>query len=345
MSPCLPSFLRRLTAPSVKNILLCGCGGGFDFVHAAALLPLLRGAGKNVVISSYSFGDPSQIGGDSTVVFEMNGAVVKRVTARSEPTAHYGPEVHLCSFLDVRYPETAPHEVYASNARAFTVPVLTGFYGQLVAAHDIDAVLLVDGGSDSLMRGDEEGLGDPVEDAVSIAAVAALQRPLTKVVACVGLGTDRFNHVSDGASLRAIAELTARGGFLGALCLEAGGEALGFYEALLEHVYARQSFRSVLAGAIATSARGAFAQAPIDARFGGRTEPGDVYLWPLMAMFWAFDVGVVAERSQLVQWIRSCTSVDECYAALLRERGKLSLRPIEDLPRHEDYRNAAGRFI
>lgn len=341
---CLPTFLRRLLAPQVKTILLGGCGGGFDFLHAMALVPLLRSAGKQVVIHSFSFGDPQRIS-DSPVVFEEGDAVVKQVTGRSRPDSTYGPEVHLCSFLDGRFSTTAPHTAYASYARAFTVPALTRLLRWIVAEHQVDAVLLVDGGSDSLMRGDEEGLGDPVEDAVSVAALASLEGLETKVIACVGLGTDRFNHVSDAATLRAIAELTASGGFLGTYSLEPGSEALTFYEALLQHVYERQSFRSVLAGAIATAARGGFAGAPIDPRFVGRTRPGEVYLWPLMAMFYAFDAGVVAERSFIVQWIRECATVEDCYAALARERRRVPRRAVEQLPRHEDHRNPHGRFL
>ena len=37
----------------------------------------------------------------------------------------------------------------------------------------VDAVVLFDGGSDSLMRGDEHGVGDLTEDAVRAAAAAA----------------------------------------------------------------------------------------------------------------------------------------------------------------------------
>ncbi len=38
----------------------------------------------------------------------------------------------------------------------------------------IDCVILVDGGTDSLMRGDEKQLGTPTEDMTSIAAVSML---------------------------------------------------------------------------------------------------------------------------------------------------------------------------
>ncbi|MFG2682134.1 FAD-dependent monooxygenase [Streptomyces sp. NPDC048392] len=43
-----------------------------------------------------------------------------------------------------------------------------------IAPHRIDAVVLVDGGTDTMLRGDEAGLGPPEEDLTSVAALAAL---------------------------------------------------------------------------------------------------------------------------------------------------------------------------
>jgi hypothetical protein len=78
------------------------------------------------------------------------------------------------------------------------VPLLTRFYRQLVEMHSVDAIVLADGGSDSIMAGDEEGLGDPIEDAVPVTTVASLEELKAKVLITIGLSTDRFNHVSDG---------------------------------------------------------------------------------------------------------------------------------------------------
>jgi hypothetical protein len=41
----LPAFVRRLGDPSIRTVLLCGCGGGFDFVHA--LVPMHKGCHGN----------------------------------------------------------------------------------------------------------------------------------------------------------------------------------------------------------------------------------------------------------------------------------------------------------
>lgn len=343
-SALLPGFLRKLQDPAIKTVLLAGCGGGFDFVHGLMLWPELRRLGKKVVVGSYSFGDPAKIGNAPTV-FEEGQALARYVTAQSVPARSYAPEVHAASFLDERFPEDGPHGLYAFYARAFTVPTLTRLYGQLVQEHQVDAVILVDGGSDSLMAGDEEGLGDPVEDAVSITTVADLPGPKLKLLLTTGLGADRFNHVSDAATLRAIAELTRAGGFLGALSLEPDGVPMRLYRDLLAHLDARHAFRSVLSASILASAEGGFGSEAIPETVAGRVSPGGLFLWPLMAMVFAFDVQAVAARSRFPGWLRTAQTVHECYARVLAGREALSLRPVENLPRHEDLRNPDGRFL
>ena len=339
-SSLVPTFLQQLADPAVKTILLCGCGGGFDFVHSLTIYPELLRLDKKVIIGSYSFGDPGKIG-NAINVFDEDGVAAKRVTATSTPDGHYGPEVHVCSFLDQCYPNSAPHFVYAYYARDFSVPLLSRFYGQLMETHSVDAIVLFDGGSDSLMAGDEEGLGDPIEDAVSVATVASLQGLKARILISIGLGTDRFNHVSDASSLRAIFELTRMGGFLGAVSLEPTGDGPRLYRSCLDHIYERQGFRSVLAGTIASAVEGHFGMGKIPPLLSERVGPGELFLWPLMAMLWAFDAEAVARRSLITDWIRDCETVPECFRALKAGRDQLGhqLRSVENFPRHEDMRH------
>lgn len=66
---------------------------------------------------------------------------------------------------------------------------LRAAYRALIERYDIDAVVLVDGGTDILMRGDETGLGTPEEDLTSVAALAGIDVP-ERLVASVGFGID-----------------------------------------------------------------------------------------------------------------------------------------------------------
>jgi hypothetical protein len=130
------------------------------------------------------------------------------VTAETTADPVYCPEVHLCRYLDSRYPDEAPHGVHAYYARDFDVRTLSAFYAELVRDHDIDTIVFIDGGSDSLLAGDEADLGDPIEDITSVSAVSHLEGVPSKRLVSVGFGIDRYNGVSDAASLRALAELT-----------------------------------------------------------------------------------------------------------------------------------------
>jgi hypothetical protein len=46
-----------------------------------------------------------------------------------------------------------------------------------------------------------------------------------------------------------------------------------------------------------------------------------LFVWPLTSFLWAFDVNGVARRSLACDWIRDCTSHDECERAIARRRG------------------------
>jgi Protein of unknown function (DUF1152) len=65
-----------------------------------------------------------------------------------------------------------PPTVYAFEKVG--VRPLRDAYGHLVRELGVGAVLLLDGGTDILLRGDEAGLGTPEEDILSLAAVARL---------------------------------------------------------------------------------------------------------------------------------------------------------------------------
>lgn len=117
---------------------------------------------------------------------------------------------------------------------------LTRLYKQFIKEHNIDTILTIDGGTDSLMKGNEDGLGDPIEDCVSVTTAALLTEEdgiRNKLLLTVGFGMDRFNTVSDADSLRAVAELTALGGYLGSVSIEPSSECFTFYKDCVDHIY------------------------------------------------------------------------------------------------------------
>ncbi|MGC4121762.1 MAG: DUF1152 domain-containing protein [Myxococcales bacterium] len=79
-------------------------------------------------------------------------------------------------------------------------------------------MVLVDGGTDILMRGDEAGLGTPVEDITSLSAVHGLGLG-ESIVACLGFGVDAFHGVCHAHFLENVAALSKEKGYLGVAAL------------------------------------------------------------------------------------------------------------------------------
>jgi len=318
MSLFEPSFLRMLADPAVKTVMVCGCGGGFDFVHGQTLYPELKRLGKKVVLASYTFGGTdrfqdakpywsySRCGGQPTCVL-INGST--KLTKEAE--GRYAPDLFVCQFLDMKFPDEAPHSMYTMYARDFSLKALNELYSKICKEHGVDAVVIVDGGTDSIMAADEAGLGDPIEDAVSVGAVSELKNLRWKLLITMGFGCDRFNHVSDASSLRAVAELTRMGGFRGCISLEPTTPCFQYYRELLDYINKHQSFHSVIASSIVAAGEGWFGCNSVPPSLSSRMGPGELYLWPLMAQLWAFDIDTVVKRSFLIPIIKKYESVKD----------------------------------
>jgi hypothetical protein len=138
----------------------------------------LRSLGKKVFLANLSF---VPLGND-------NAQALTRILYVVEPTSTgqdlYFAERTLAQFLSRRGEDA---RIYAFE-KLGVAPIREG-YAQLVRSLDLDAIGLVDGGTDILLGGDEAGLGTPSEDRASRAAVAAMSVPAC-IVACVGFGID-----------------------------------------------------------------------------------------------------------------------------------------------------------
>jgi len=78
--------------------------------------------------------------------------------------------------------------------------------------------VLIDGGTDSIMFGDEEGLGTPIEDVISMSAVH--QTGIKKqYLLNLGFGVDHYHGVSHFRYLENVATLSREGAYLGAFHL------------------------------------------------------------------------------------------------------------------------------
>src|SRR5207245_10505968 len=120
----------------------------------------------------------------------------------------YFPELYLAQWLVEKRDQDVTIWCFEKTGAH---PLLEN-YRVLVERLSIDGILLIDGGVDSLMRGNEAATGTMIEDAISLFAVNELVQIPTRIVACLGLGAEQdisYTHV-----LENIARLTQAVGFL-----------------------------------------------------------------------------------------------------------------------------------
>ncbi|MEO7715516.1 MAG: DUF1152 domain-containing protein [Capsulimonas sp.] len=306
------------TLDSAQTILLAGAGGGFDIYCGLPLYFALRAAGKQVHLANLSF---------ATIYASTGrriGPAVVEVTAKTEGPEQYFPEMYLAQWLasqDIYEP------IYCID-RTGAKPTADA-YQFLAERLQPDAVVLIDGGTDSLMRGDEPMLGTPQEDIASIAAVDALDVP-TKLLLCLGFGVDTFHGVCHHYFLEAVADITRAGGFLGAWSLTPDMPEVALYQKAFDYAALKMPHQpSIVSGSILSS---------IEGRFGNfhstpRTEGSQLYINPLMTLYWAFQLDAIARRNLYLDEIRETVSYQDLSRAIEMFRNRLPTeQPWVDLP-------------
>ncbi|MER7282493.1 DUF1152 domain-containing protein [Dactylosporangium sp. NPDC000244] len=265
-----------------RRILVAGAGGGFDVYAGLPLALALRETGAEVHLASLSFSELELIDRDAWLAEHV--AAVRPGTGSPD---WYFPERTLARWLEAH---ELPPTVYTFPPLG--VQPLRAAYRHLVEHLNLDAVVLVDGGTDILLRGDESDLGTPVEDLTSVAAVTALDVPI-KLVTCLGFGIDAHDGVNHVQVLENLAALDREGAYLGALSIPGTSrEAVLYRDAVADAQAATPDRPSIVQGQIAAATAGAFG----DVRFTSRTERGDLFVNPLMAIYFTVDLDKLAAR-------------------------------------------------
>lgn len=275
-----PLFARLADA---ENVLIAGAGGGFDVYSGLPIALSLLHQGTRVHLANLSFSALAGLPRDSWVAPD-----VAAITPDTAPHQAYFPERTLARWLALHgYPAT----VHAFPQLG--VQPLRAAYRALVDRLGIDAVVLVDGGTDILMRGDEAGLGTPEEDLTSVAALAALDGVAERLVVSVGFGVDAYHGVSHALVLENIAALDRDGAYLGAFSIPRATREGALYLDAVAHAQHQTPDRpSIVNGSIAAAVRGDFG----DVRFTDRTRNSELFVNPLMSLCFVFDLPGLAAR-------------------------------------------------
>jgi len=238
----------------------------------------------------------------------------------------YYPEGHLAEWFHQQGDETVVWLIASTG-----VPLVQQAYERLIRKLKIDAIILVDGGVDSLMRGDESNPGSLLEDTISLTAIEPLDVPV-KVMASIGFGTEVEEDVCHYTALENMAALIKLGGFYGSCALTPQMEAFQKYEAACRHVWEQpKRKKSHISTRIIPAVNGEFGNYHMyeddDYRFSR------LFISPLMSLYWFFDADVVVKHSLLADEIRYATTKEDAFRTALNfMRGELAKRPRRQIP-------------
>jgi hypothetical protein len=307
-------FLERLK--NARSVLVAGCGGGFDVFAGVPVGQLLLAAGKDVAYANYSFTNLRLSGG------ERFDPTTWRVDRQSNQIPYF-PERWLAEWLRARN-QVSPVYAFAKSG----VRPLSAAYRSIIERHAIDLVLLVDGGTDSVLFGDEPGLGTVAEDAVS--TVAACNAAGERVIlAAIGFGIDHHHGVSHYAFLENAARLTREGGFLGLFALTPGTPEAAAFLDLVDYANRRQpQHESIVCNSIASALRGEFG----DYHATSRTSGSELFINPLMAMYWTFEAQAVVRNMVYAAQLAETERIEDARSVIERAREMLDPRPRRPLP-------------
>lgn len=303
-----------------QNILLAGAGGGFDIFSGVPLFLALQAQGKNVHLANLSFSPLGET--RATKICRACWRVDSSApTASNEPV--YFPEKELSLWYKKTFGENL--DVYAFNRTGALY--LTQAYTHLIDLLDIDTVVLVDGGTDSLMLGLEPSLGSPMEDSASIAAVYA-QPNVAKYLTCLGFGIDHFHGISHYHFLENVAELSKEGGFLGVLSLMPQMEEVQHFLDLIAFSNAQTARPSIVANSIGSALQGYFG----DYHATERTKKSELFINPLMYQYWNFKLEVLAPKIRHLDYIKNTKTFLGLMKGINEFIESIERKPKKDIP-------------
>jgi hypothetical protein len=310
-----PELFRRLQ--SSHRVLVAGAGGGFDVYAGLPLALALMDAGKVVFLANLTF---TYLGGTTA---EWLAPHLAAVTPETRGEERYFPERTLARWLASKQ---LPSTVYALEKVG--VQPMRAAYASLRERLDLDAIVLVDGGTDILMFGDEAGLGTPEEDMTSLAAVEKLDVP-TRLLACVGFGVDAYHGVCHAHFLENVASLERDGAYLGAFSIpRASTEGAAFLDAVAHAQACTPGRPSIVNGSIGAAVRGEFG----DVQFTQRTSSSELFVNPLMGLYFTFDLPGVARRSLYLPRLEGTHTIFEVGLAIEAFRAEVTTRPRRAIP-------------
>jgi len=303
---------------SCKNLLIAGMGGGFDIFCGLPIYFELKKRGINAHLANFSFSDIENVDFGIRLTKTLVG-----ITPKPERIFPYFPEFHLVNWFKEKRNEELTIWCFHKTGAA----PLSENYRILCEHLGIDGILLVDGGVDSLVRGDEAELGTAIEDLTSLFAVNQLSHISTRLLACIGFGAERdltHTHIFEN-----IASLTQEGGFLGSCSLTPQMDSCQAYDEAVTYVQ-NKDFQdpSVINSSILSAVRGQYG----DYHLTEKTKNSRLWISPLMSIYWFFDFDCVVKQNMLLPEIEGTMLFRDALYKVIAKAERISRRPAGKMP-------------
>lgn len=274
-----------------KNVLLCGCGGGYDIYSGMPIYHTYQRHKNKITLANITFAHRKLLkkvtGLELKEFVEVNYAERKADLENTYP-GNYVPEYWLSKHLQC--------PVYAIEPNG--VQTLINVFTKIVKKHDIDLIVMVDGGIDSMMFGDEEDIGTFSEDMSTLVAVSTL--PVKKMLVTNAWGAE--GHISHNRYFENVAKLIRQNGFLGAQFLEKDSDEGRFYISTLEACFPENSTINASIHASITGLDWKERQPYLNKRYPDyemNTTSFSLLDWigcPLGGVYWFFDLDKVMDN-------------------------------------------------
>lgn len=276
--------MKHLNLPILDKvgtrILFVGAGGGFDIFAA---LPIYSGLAANL--------HPAITRQRREYAFANLTATKDQFTVRN-------------SELPQDYPEGA-----LSNKNVFSIgrngaQLIKKSLLEIRETFEFDTIITVDGGIDSLMKGNEVNPGTYLEDFLVLSAVNDIDCKW-KIHACVGFGSEIEEDINHYRALENIAALTRYGYFLGSCSLTPDLKEFKDYKEVCEKTW-ENNRKSHIHTKIIPAIEGEFGDfhmyEDVDARLAGYGASKPYFLSPLSGIYWFFDTeGIVSENPNIAK--------------------------------------------
>jgi hypothetical protein len=288
-----------------KVVLLAGVGGGFDIVSGIPIYSYLRKLGKEVILANLSFTELAL----SDCEPLCHGTYLIKPESKD---LDYFPEKHLARWLRSKGEDPI---IYGFSDELGVAP-LSHAYQKIIDKHGVDCLILIDGGTDGLMFGDESGVATMVEDACSIVA-ASLSTVEKSFLVATGFGVEQFHNLNHHSCLENISTLIKNDSYFGSISITKDMKEGKEYIELVDYLNVKHpGHMSIVTNSISASMKGEFG----DVHPTPRTTNSEQFISPLMGLFWFFSLEGVSSRIQFRNKIVSSQTMSEVSNAFRMHR-------------------------